>query len=238
MNKVVFKSTMMQTVYDFCLKTLKDLVKEHEDEVFNYQVSVDIAPSLNEAKGSVESSIDTLSEDELKDRRRVKEVAAHAVDVTKNIPFATKATMIKRGSRIFVKDANIVIVGNADLIRINMLCNLYRFEEWLKNDITTQLKHEFGHVLHYIELDGTPYSEWYDNFKIDNKGYEDFYKWRDESKENNTFTVEEGVARYYSIPGEARANALGNVTLDDLLQIEKVNGNKESYTIEVKSYKK
>ena len=62
MNKVVFKSTMMQTVYDFCLKTLKDLVEEHKDEVFNYQVSVDIAPSLNEAKGSVESSIDTLSE--------------------------------------------------------------------------------------------------------------------------------------------------------------------------------
>lgn len=237
MNKIVFKDTMMQTVYDFCVKTLKDLVEEHKDEVFNYQVSVDIAPSLNEAKGSVESSIDTLSEDELKDRQRVKEVAARAVDTTKNTPFATRATMIKRGSRIFVKDANIVIVGNADLIRINMLRNLYRFEEWLKNDITTQLKHEFGHVLHYIELDGTSYSEWYENFKIDNKGYEDFYKWCDESKENDTYTVEEGVARYYSIPGEARANALGNVTLDDLLQIEKVDDHK-AYTIEVKSYKK
>lgn len=238
MNKVVFKSTMMQTVYDFCVKTLKDIVKEHEKEVFNYQVSVDINSSLTEAKGSVESSIDTLSEDELKDRQRVKEVAARAVDKTKNTPFATRATMIKRGSRIFVKDANIVIVGNADLIRINMLRNLYRFEEWLKNDLTIQLKHEFGHVLHYIELDGTPYSEWYENFKIDNKGYEDFYKWNDEAKENDTYTAEEAVARYYSIPGEARANALGNVTLDDLLQIEKVNDHKESYTIEVKSYKK
>lgn len=237
MNKIVFKNTMMQTVYDFCLKTLKDLVKEHEDEVLNYQVSVDIAPSLNEAKGSVESSIDTLSEDELKDRRRVKEVAARAVDTAKNVPFATKATMIKRGSRIFVKDANIVIVGNADLIRVRMLLNLYRFEDWLKKEITIQLKHEFGHVLHYIELDGTPYSEWYDNFKIDNKGYEDFYKWNDESKENGTFTVEESVARYYSIPGEARANALGNVTLDDMLQIEKGNDH-NAYTIEVKSYKK
>lgn len=237
MNKVVFKDTMMQTVYDFCLKTLKDLVKEHEDEVLNYQVSIDINSSLNEAKGSVESSIDTLSEDELKDRRRVKEVAARAVDTTKNVPFATKATMIKRGSRIFVKDANIVIVGNADLIRVRMLLNLYRFEDWLKKEITIQLKHEFGHVLHYIELDGTPYSEWYDNFKIDNKGYEDFYKWNDESKENGTFTVEESVARYYSIPGEARANALGNVTLDDMLQIEKGNDHK-AYTIEVKSYKK
>lgn len=237
MNKIVFKESMMQTVYDFCLKTLKDLVKEHKDEVFNYQVSVDITPSLNEARGSVESSIDTLSEDELKDRRRVKEVAAHAVDTAKNVPFATKATMIKRGSRIFVKDANIVIVGNADLIRMRMLLNLYRFEDWLKKEITIQLKHEFGHVLHYIELDGTPYSEWYENFKIDNKGYEDFYKWHDESKDNDTFTVEEGVARYYSIPSEARANALGNVTLDDLLRIEKVDDHK-AYTIEVKSYKK
>lgn len=237
MNKVVFKSTMMQTVYDFCLKTLKDLVKEHEDEVFNYQVSIDIDSSLTAAKGYVESSIDTLNDDDLKDRQKVKEVAARAVDTGKHTPFATCAKMLKRGSRIFIKDGSIIILGNADLIRVDMLRNLYRFEEWLKKDLTIQLKHEFGHVLHYIELDGTPYSEWYENFKIDNKGYEDFYKWHDESEKNDTFTVEESVARYYSIPSEARANALGNVTLDELIQIEKVNDHK-AYTIEVKSYKK
>ncbi len=237
MNKIVFKSTMMQTVYDFCLKTLKDLVKEHEDDVQNYGISIDIDSSLTAAKGYVESSIDTLNDDDLKDRRKVKEVAARAVDTTKHTPFAICAKMIKRGSRIFIKDASIIILGNADLIRVDMLRNLYRFEEWLKKDLTVQLKHEFGHVLHYIELDGTSYSEWYENFKIDNKGYDDFYKWHDESKENDTFTVEESVARYYSIPSEARANALGNVTLDDLLQIEKVNDHK-AYTIEVKSYKK
>ena len=160
MNKVVFKSTMMQVVYDYCLKTLKDLVKEHEDEVFNYQVSIDIDSSLTAAKGYVESSIDTLNDDELKDRRKVKEVAARAVDTTKNTPFATCAKMLKRGSRIFVKDGSIIILGNADLLRVDMLRNLYRFEEWLKKDLTIQLKHEFGHVLHYIELDGTSYSEW------------------------------------------------------------------------------
>lgn len=237
MNKIVFKSTMMQVVYDYCLKTLKDLVKEHEDEVHNYEVSIDIDSSLTAAKGYVESSIDTLNDDELKDRQKVKEVAGRAVNRTKNTPFAACAKMVKRGSKIFVKDANIVIFGNADLIRIQMLLNLYRFEEWLKKDVTTQLKHEFGHVLHYIELDGTSYSEWYENFKIDNKGYDDFHKWHEESKENNTFTVEESIARYYSIPSEARANALGNVTLDDMLQIEKVNDHK-AYTIEVKSYKK
>ena len=153
MNKVVFKSTMMQVVYDYCLKTLKDLVKEHEDEVFNYQVSIDIDSSLTAAKGYVESSIDTLNDDELKDRRKVKEVAARAVDTTKNTPFATCAKMLKRGSRIFVKDGSIIILGNADLLRVDMLRNLYRFEEWLKKDLTIQLKHEFGHVLHYIELD-------------------------------------------------------------------------------------
>lgn len=237
MNKIVFKESMMQMVYDFCRKTLKDIVKEHENEVYNYQISLDMDSSLISAKGFVESAVDTLEDDDLKNRKKIKEVVGNAVKTTKNIPFSTNATLIKRGTKVFVKNSDIIIFGNADLIRVNMLLNLYRFEEWLKHDITTQLKHEFGHVLNYIELDGTSYSEWYEDFKKNNEAYDDFHKWVEESKENKTFTVEESVARYYSIPSEARANALGNVTMDDLLRIEKVNDHK-AYTIEVKSYKK
>ncbi len=237
MNKLVFKESMMQIVYDFCMKTLKDIVKEHENEIYNYQISLDMDSSLISAKGFVESAVDTLEDDDLKNRKKIKEVVGNAVKTTKNIPFSTNATLIKRGTKVFVKDSNIIIFGNADLIRVNMLLNLYRFEEWLKHDITTQLKHEFGHVLNYIELDGTSYAEWYEDFKKNNEAYDAFHKWVEESKENKTFSAEESVARYYSIPSEARANALGNVTMDDLLRIEKVEDHK-SYTIEVKSYKK
>lgn len=237
MNKIVFKESMMQTVCDFCMKTLKDIVKEHEKEIYNYQISFDMDSSLISAKEYVETAVDTLDDDDLKNRKKIKEVVGNAVKTTKNVPFSANATLIKRGTKIFVKNSDIVVFGNSDLIRTNMLLNLYRFEEWLKHDITTLLKHEFGHVLHYIELDGTSYSEWYENFKKNNEALDDFHKWVEESKENNTYTVEEGVIRYHSIPDEAKANALGNVTIDELIRIETVNDYK-GYTIEVKSYKK
>ena len=118
----------------------------------------------------------------------------------------------------------------------SILCG-FATPELFKRKLEITIRHELGHMLdfmRYIDCDEKDYMR----ERTERDAYDKEY-WDWAATHADTTTQEERLRRYYNIPCEARANILGGVNVDELIDIElkmAENVNKKR-TVEIKILK-
>lgn len=106
----------------------------------------------------------------------------------------------------------------------DIIKNMYRLDEFFEN-IRNYVRHELGHVMWFISLDGKPNEFVEQDTESCEKEMDEHFKWVKENDDN--LTTEEKLRRYHEIPSEALANDLGGVCIEDLIKFETSHSNSE-----------
>ena len=143
--------------------------------------------------------------------------------------------------KIDIQDLYITI--NADILKKAILRNLWRMIEFQDVLLKSWARHEAGHILDYILTDGTSVKEHNKVCRIDDAAKKKLKNWRKSVMPKGKIYLPDDLEAQYSkmyfeCPSEARADTLGGVDRQAVLEFEKAEKYVVSATIKSKIVKK
>lgn len=239
MKAAMTVNTLYDAVYQKALEVGKDIVGEYLDAITGYSITINTVDPSDESfltgLCNLQSKSGSLTTDDFRDY--IKSRFTNDVNTT----FRTNIMMDCLHGRVFMENRTIEIKLNKSAICKEIINNLPYIDWYINTVIPITMKHEIGHALDYIYLDGASVEE-FTKLEEDNKeALLEYYAWDEkrqkELSEKKDATNDEIVAyrlesarRYYeTIPNEARANALVELSIDEMLKtvIPPVKGYKE-----------
>lgn len=91
----------------------------------------------------------------------------------------------------------------------------------LKRQLQLIIRHELGHLMDYLRWEGQLWDEFKEYRQKSREELDKYYDWMEEHRENKKVVDEvERTKRYHSIPMESMADQLGNVSVNDILNLQ------------------
>lgn len=145
--------------------------------------------------------------------------------------FSTQSDVIRRtgSKRVFLVDSTIYIVINMETLSRLILDNLFRFDDFIKDDLRVTARHEVGHVIDAIINDGISEPEYLENRRKNDKAFDEYIKYTNSDK----YEPDKATKMYYSIPKEAAANNIVGVTYKDFIRIAHKQSKNRKFDIKI-----
>jgi len=104
---------------------------------------------------------------------------------------------------------------NTDELILFCFYHIHEFDKLIDDIKKMTVRHEMGHMMHYISWEGKPAEDVIQEHENYNKDLKDYYEWRKGCDDPKQF-----LKKYYEIPNEAIANELGNVSVEDIIAFD------------------